>query len=168
MRRGAPVTESAVLSYKSIRDFADRVVEAHNLFANGQRADIEGLVAKLGGTISYGDSNEALRVLKPGSFVINLPNMTSARRDRFTIAHELGHYFLHYLYEEKTSTEAYGRGERNLTETQANVFAASLFMPTQLFTAAHRELNGDAWALAARFDVSPAAAEVRSQVLALR
>lgn len=162
------MNESARLSYASIRDFADRLANAHDLFGSDGRADIERLVAKLGGRISYSDTNEALKVERPGSFVINLPNMTSARRDRFTIAHELGHYFLHYLYEDRQGAASYGRGDRNLVETQANVFAASLLMPTSLFTAAHAELGGDAWALASRFDVSPAAAEVRSQVLGLR
>ena len=161
------MTEPANLQYSSIREYAQLVAEHHAIYDDSGRAGVEVLVKKLGGKIEYGDSRESLRVKDQKQFTIVLPNMTSARRDRFTVAHELGHYFLHYLFAKKKGTEVFGRGERNLAETQANVFAAALLMPAKQFRAAHKELNGDPWALAARFDVSPAAVEVQSQVLNL-
>lgn len=93
--------------------------------------------------------------------------MTSNRRDRFTIAHELGHYFLHYLEPEVDGPRTFGRGERNRAETQANIFAAALLMPTEFFRQAHKRFGNDWWTLAEIFGVSPKAAEVRAQVLGL-
>ncbi|PPB47324.1 ImmA/IrrE family metallo-endopeptidase [Arthrobacter agilis] len=93
--------------------------------------------------------------------------MTSNRRDRFTIAHELGHYFLHYLQPGMTTPKSFWRGESNRGETQANVFAASLLMPEDFFKAAFSRCGRDWWALSQIFGVSPRAAEVRAQVLGL-
>lgn len=161
------MTNAAKLGYSAIREYAERIGEFHGIYDPQGAADVLSLVPTLGGSLAYGDGAEALVVTDKGSFTITLPEMTSARRDRFTIAHELGHYFLHYLYTEETGVAVFGRGERNTAETQANVFAASLLMPTAQFTVAHAELGGDVWALSTRFDVSPAAAEVRCQVLGL-
>ena len=54
-------------------------------------------------------------------------------RKIFTIAHELGHFFLHenvdrdVLYRERSSRDEYG--QRNIIETEADAFAAQLLMP---------------------------------------
>jgi Zn-dependent peptidase ImmA (M78 family) len=161
------VTKASSLSYESIRDYAELVGEHHAIYEQSGTADIMRLVADLGGRVEYADTQESLHVSEPGKFTIFLPQSTSARRDRFTLAHELGHYFLHYLHPNTSSEMSYGRGSRNLAETQANVFAASLLMPEQQFRHAFRELEGDAWRLANRFGVSPAAVTVRCQVLKL-
>ena len=99
---------------------------------------------------------------------IFIPHHTSARRDRFTKAHELGHYFLHYLYPKVSGEARFGRGARDRAETEANVFASALLMPSEQFKRAYAEVGGDVWQLASRFDVSPRAAEVRAEVLGLR
>ena len=92
------------------------------------------LVHRLGGRVMVGNGRESLHVNSVGDFIIYLPQMTSSRRDRFTIAHELGHYFLHYLHAKREDPASFGRGDRNLVETQANVFASSLLMPAKQFT----------------------------------
>jgi len=161
------MTSRVNLNYDAIREYAERVGSHHDIYTNEGTANIQALVNKLGGQVTYGDAAESLVVRKKRDFTIVLPNMTSARRDRFTIAHELGHYFLHYLYEERSNEAAFGRGERNVVETQANVFAASLLMPSQQFRRAYGTVGGSSWKLAMLFDVSPAAAEVRCQVLGL-
>lgn len=139
----------------------------HGIYDGDGCADVDRLVTKLGGVVVYGDGGEALVVRERGDFTISLPTMTSARRDRFTVAHEIGHYFLHYLYPGRNGSTVFGRGSRNSIETQANVFAASLLMPAAEFRIAFAERGRDPWALASHFDVSPAAASVRMQVLGL-
>jgi len=52
-------------------------------------------------------------------------------RQRFTIAHELGHYFLHYTAGESTTFVSLRRS-RSARETEANAFAAELLMPEAL------------------------------------
>lgn len=159
--------EVSELNYKAIGEYAEFVGEHYRIHSHDGPADIEALVRTLGGRIEYAESNESMHVRGKGDFTIYLSEYTSRRRDRFTIAHELGHYYLHYVHPEKTNEAGFGRGERNLVETQANVFAASLLMPAELFRAAHRELSGESWSLAERFGVSPSAASVRCQVLGL-
>lgn len=163
------MTESP-LSNRAISEYAERIGRFHNAYSAEGRADIAWLVRALGGSVDVSDSvfaREALTVNAPGDFLVHLPPMTSDRRDRFTIAHELGHYFLHYLEPAVEGPKTFGRGERNRGETQANVFAAALLMPAEFFRQAHARVGDDWWTLAEVFGVSPKAAEVRAQVLGL-
>jgi len=161
-----PTTPSA-LSYGAIRDYAEMVGKHYNIHAGDSPADMAALVRQLGGKIVYADTSESLHVDGRGDFTIFLPESTSVRRDKFTLAHELGHYFLHYVHQEQTDERRFERGSRNTAETQANVFAASLLMPEQEFRSAWSALGGATWQLAERFGVSPAAVTVRCQVLGL-
>lgn len=163
------MTAASRLSYGAIRRYAEQIGDYHNAYDRTGRADLEYLVKELGGRIQVSDwgSDESLHVDSEGAFTIFLPPSTSQRRDRFTLAHELGHYFLHYLYPERRGAASFNRGSRNTAETEANVFASSLIMPEDLFRRAYADLGGDLYGLARRFDVSPAAAEVRCQVLGL-
>jgi len=66
------------------------------------------------------------------SFDIVLPTFTSPIRDRFTIAHEMGHYYLHSLGgDKKIWADRKGSGQ---VEWEANWFAASFLMPRYLIT----------------------------------
>jgi Zn-dependent peptidase ImmA (M78 family) len=158
---------AAGLSNDAIQQYAERVGKHHNIYGPDGRADIDDFVARLGGDAQFATDNESLYVEKPGKFIIFLPHFTSARRDRFTKAHELGHYFLHYLYPKHDKPMQFGRGARDRAETEANVFASALLMPADKFREAFEELAGDNWKLGARFDVSPQAATVRAEVLQL-
>jgi len=74
-----------------------------------------------------------------GKVIIGVNSKHSANRQRFTIAHELGHFFLHAqnpLYVDKVfalklrdhvSSEAI-----DIDEIEANAFAAELLMPTKM------------------------------------
>lgn len=160
-------TTPANLSNAAIANFAERVGRHHEIYDESGRADLQDLLGKLGGSIGYADSDESLHVQEPGSFEILLPHFTSEARDRFTIAHELGHYFLHYRLAGLQEAKSFGRGARNRAETEANVFASALLMPKESFVEAWNSSDGDEWRVARRFDVSPAAASVRAQVLGL-
>lgn len=158
------------LSTRAIAGYAEQVGAHHDIYGSDGGADLRKLLDALGGKVVVARSfiaEEALTVRERGDFVVHLPPMTSDRRDRFTVAHELGHYFLHYLQPQLSGPQSFGRGSRNPAETQANVFAASLLMPTEHFRSAFADLGSDWWAVANRFGVSPAAAKVRAQVLGL-
>lgn len=160
------VTQPANLSNATIAQYAKRIGEENEIFENG-RADLRKMLALFGGKIEYRDGGEALHVRSPSDFTIYLPRFTSVARDRFTIAHELGHYFLHYRYPNLGYEKGFGRGARSRAETEANVFASSLLMPEEDFKSKWNELGGDVWLMASHFDVSPAAAQVRAEVLSL-
>lgn len=162
-----PATRPANLSNAAIAAYAERIGEHHKIYTAG-RANLEALVTKLGGTWAYGDGSESTMVWEPGRFEIFLPHFTSRSRDRFTIAHELGHYFLHYRYPDHEGPMVFHRGSSNRAETEANVFASALLMPAEHFRRAWTANDGDAWEVANHFEVSAAAANVRAQVLSLK
>lgn len=140
-------------------------------FVPGDR--IEPLVGRLGGTVEYLSSLEGLDpvdgslvVYGPNKFVISVATFTGAERNRFTIAHELGHYVLHS-----------GRGQRRIkaarfgshrAEWEANWFAAAFLMPGADFKTTYKRHDGDLEAVAARYLVSSKAAEVRRDALGIR
>lgn len=160
-------TDPAWLTNDAIAKYAEQVGTSAGIYDSNGRADIDLLLRKLGGHVGYATDEESSHVHSRGDFEIFIPQLTSDRRDRFTIAHELGHYFLHYLHAKEQGEKSFSRGGRDRAETEANVFASALLMPAEKFEAAHWAHHGDMWKLAAQFDVSPRAAEVRAQVLGL-
>lgn len=87
-------------------------------------------------------------------------------RQRFTVAHELGHFLLHRPTEKHTDvTFARRTGQKNTKENQADSFAAELLMPEaevrKLITEGETSLER----LAAHFNVSAMAAKFRAQSL---
>jgi Zn-dependent peptidase ImmA (M78 family) len=102
-------------------------------------------------------------------------------RQNFTIAHELGHYFLHQ--ETLREQELIADGENNVDNTagilfrpdvaestkleiEANNFAASLIMPSDLIKRSWEKIN-DIEELAGVFHVSPTAMSIRLEKLKL-
>ncbi len=133
---------------------------------------LEPLVKRLGGKIEYRRLHDlspdggTIRVQGRNDFVIHLPQHTSAQRDRFTVAHELGHYFLHANQGERPG-KATRSGVSERAEWEANWFAAALLMPAEEFQAA-LEGGSELWRIAADFNVSEAAAKVRADSLGQR
>ncbi|MFO1157307.1 MAG: ImmA/IrrE family metallo-endopeptidase [Reyranellaceae bacterium] len=130
------------------------------------------IIEKLGGKIIYqslaelgGSEDASVRVHGKGRFDIYLPDLTSPERDRFSIAHELGHYVLHYPLKNQPMKAA--RFGSNRVEWEANWFAAGFLMPATEFKAVHAKKGGNLAAVAAHFRVSTAAAEARAKALAL-
>lgn len=112
-------------------------------------------------------------------FVILVNNTKPPTRQYFTIAHELGHYFLHqdeikrelFVDEENVLDRAgmlYRRDEAVSTklETEANNFAASLIMPAELVKGAWEKLR-DVEDCAQVFNVSVEAMSIRLSRLGL-
>lgn len=101
--------------------------------------DINGVVEKLGGRIEESFnidnlSDGSIRKQDDG-FVICVSPFQSRERKKFTIAHELGHLFLHMGYRinsnfwDSQENATYYRSGDSLKEYQANEFAAALLMP---------------------------------------
>lgn len=165
------------VSRETIEQYAEKIAleNALTVFSDGDSVDpLFAFAKKLGGKIEYQDA-EGLAKSEHGSIVVDGPNrftihlskFTGPMRDRFTVAHELGHYFLH-SFQGKKPIKAY-RSERSAAESQADWFAASLLMPERLV----RELwvNEDiqnASELAARFHTSLTAAQYRLDTLKLK
>lgn len=107
----------------------------------------------------------SLVIRKLGDYTIFLSPWTTPLRDNFTIAHELGHFFLHFhLQREKPATPiGFTRYGSSPIEWQANRFAAALLMPIDLFRQKHDEFSGDHSLLSGWFEVSPAAVQVRAE-----
>lgn len=141
-------------------------------------SDIHQAVEQVGGTVRVQDTltedperSGSLYVNAPDDFTIIVPSHTSALRDRFTIAHELGHYVLHYMWARKNGAEgperliALRKGSDRV-EWEANWFASGFLMPRIHFVEAFGRLNS-VNKVAAEFEVSTIAAEIRAKQLGL-
>lgn len=140
--------------------------------------DIKALVERLGGRVSYSSldqelSNSGSIDIRDNKFDIFLALDTSNLRDRFTMAHELGHWVLHYLYRNQKLGEniKWLRADRyggDQAEREANWFAAAFLMPAEDFEKKFKELKGDILQLSSLFKVSAHAAEIRARALELK
>jgi Zn-dependent peptidase ImmA (M78 family) len=92
-----------------------------------------------------------------------------AVRQRFTLAHEIGHYILHRdLIGDGIVDDAMYRSKLgSYLETQANQYAAFILMPPALFRHHASEVHNDASELARIFSVSNQAAEFRLKNLGI-
>jgi len=113
-------------------------------------------------------------------FVITINARHPKTRQRFTLAHELGHFILHRrrlahgtndtrAYRADPAADVYNDQIKRRHETEANQFAASLLMPEDLVIKAYQTFRGnDPGALADFFGVSRAAMEIRLEELSNR
>lgn len=161
------------LSRKSIQDVAEQISTTVK-YEGGE--DLRSTVERMGGKIKVVDVwNEvdqgtgSLTVWEPGQFEITIPAHTNYLRDNFTIAHELGHYVVHYLLSEEEAGKLYqaNRYGSGRSEWEANWFAAAFLMPEEKYRTVFSEYCGDLARIAQRFGVSVSAARVRAQALGL-
>jgi hypothetical protein len=141
--------------------------------------DITDVIISLGGSVEIEDTlltdpekTGSLYVDGPKKFRIIVPSHTSPERDRFTIAHEFGHFILHYLWQRQKNPNypekvvAFRRGSDRI-EWEANWFAGAFLMPTTDFMQSYANNSGTLWKIANEFKVSAKAAGVRAKDLAL-
>ena len=149
----------------TIEKYAEKVAKAANFSIGDDPSDV---VYQFGGEVHYEDLDDlivesgSIFVHAEGEFDIIIPQYTSPRRDRFTVGHELGHYFLHSKQGE-IPIIAFRQGSTRI-EWEANWFAAALLMPAAAFREACSELSSSA-EIAERFGVSEDAVEVRRKAL---
>lgn len=109
--------------------------------------DIAREVEKLGGTIkkdyTLGIYSDGKIEKQDDSFAIIIPDRLS--NPNFTIAHELGHLFLHMGYKTNTNlwyshkNGIYHKHNNAELEFQANEFATALLMPEEIYVKIMRE-----------------------------
>jgi len=142
--------------------------------------DLRALVESVGGTVRVEDTltldrdkSGSLYVDGPDKFSIIVPAHTSPRRDRFTIAHEFGHFIVHYMWRRQAGRGtppdkmvAFRRGSERV-EWEANWFAAAFLMPSSAFKEQFSKRGGRLSEVAEVFGVSESAAQVRARQLGL-
>ncbi len=96
---------------------------------------------------------------------IYINHQDSPRRQMFTLAHEIGHIFLHRELE--GSHVDYRDGAITPREQEANHFAAELLMPENHFRHTWMTWEGEPELVAATYGVSAEAVRVRADILKL-
>lgn len=136
-------------------------------------SDLERIVRDLGGEIRYEnigieDSGGSLEVRpnqSPG-FIIRLYSFAGTLRNRFTIAHELGHYFLHS--DAGTKPIVVKREGSDRLEWEANWFASAFLLPKKRFCEDWQRYGHSATRLASVYQVSEAVVDIRLETLNLK
>ena len=157
-----------------INSLAEDVLSAYNISV--PIGNIDEIVEKLGGTIQKEAFFSDGAVEKEGNgFKIIVSPFQDEKRERFTIAHELGHLFLHMGY--RTNNELWEKQENNIyhrignseKEYQANEFAAAFLMPATEYLAVLNKVSEgnmvDTSKIAEYFNVSIEAAANRGKFL---
>jgi Zn-dependent peptidase ImmA (M78 family) len=158
--------------YSKIDAMVTRLLGQHGQLAPPVR--IERIARNLGLELRSGDLDDVSGVLvrQGNSAIIGTNSTQSPQRQRFTIAHELGHFLLHegitnhvdrsyrVNFRSAESSQA-----TNVEEIEANFFAASILMPKHMLDplSAELALDNDAMVadLARRFQVSRLAMSLR-------
>ena len=161
----------------AIEKLANSVREQLNI---STPVDVKEIIKSLGGNVkaeSFEDSSISGKIQrKNDSFEISYNTAHSGLRSNFTIAHELGHLFLHMGYlldeekwnnaEEYCDSPMYRQGYSE-EEYEANQFAGSLLMPSdeyRTFVKEHsKERKIDVNSIAVHFGVSFDAALTRGK-----
>ena len=113
----------------------------------------------------------SLEIKSEKDFTIKLDPLATYARNNFTLAHELGHYYLHYMLNDnskelvKKSSISFLRRDSNLLEWQANWFASGFLMPEKRFREEQKRHDGNNPFLSAIFEVSLEAIKYRQKYL---
>jgi Zn-dependent peptidase ImmA (M78 family) len=158
--------------YNKITQMADRLLREHSIIT--PPVPVDKIAKNLGVKLRYGRLGEVsgLLVRTNESATIGV-NVTQMRvRQRFTIAHELGHLLLHQgIWSHKDEgflvnfRSAKSSEATNVEEIEANFFAASILIPKQFLDQdnAIRALDSDTAVrdLARKYNVSRHAMSLR-------
>lgn len=167
-------------SKDQIHSFAENIAQQLNF---GPGDDIDPLIRRLGGRIEVrnplnyaGQYPESIVVRSATDFTIFVPSLTSVERDRFTIAHELGHLALHYpAFRQQypgrpmvaTRWVDENDQDQKRAEWEANWFAGGFLMNGNLFRNVFLAHERNIALVALQFGVSKSAAEIRAKNLNL-
>ena len=119
----------------------------------------------------------SLEIRNESDFTIFLDPLATPMRNNFTLAHELGHYFIHYLSQknmvmkkltnEDKQTITFTRLGSNRLEWEANWFAVGFLMPKEKFKKIYQEYDRNLEKISAYFDTSTEACQYRAEHLHL-
>jgi Zn-dependent peptidase ImmA (M78 family) len=162
----------------SVERFAEEAAKKLG-FSSGD--SIEEFVKLAGGNLVVGSSghgdDESGSVIAHdlNNWTIYVSRHTSVKRDKFTIAHEIGHLLLHLGPIKDKDPEAIMRAtrwvdqndvEQKRAEWEANWFAAGFLMPREEFMSIYSK-GGVSYA-SMYFGVSSKAAEIRAESLGIQ
>lgn len=150
----------------------------NSLNIKGTPVPIEEVATRLQLKISRAPSKDfsGLLIRKDGHALIGVNNDEAPVRQRFTIAHEIGHFLLHPTkdtFVDYRHDPEKNKGSKPIKETEADMFAAALLMPrknvTKDFLSLSKGLSDDEVRsiLARRYEVSEDAMRYRLKNLGL-
>jgi Zn-dependent peptidase ImmA (M78 family) len=130
------------MSIVRARRQAQRLVEELGITDTQGHVDVDAVARKLGLPVvrsAMGDDISGMLVSKPGMTTICINKDQHANRQRFTIAHEIGHHVLRHLFagehvhvDRVIMRNALSSEGTDAREIEANQFAASLLMPEHM------------------------------------
>lgn len=154
-----------------------KVLDVLRKYTQTAPVDVEGIAREIGVDVVRDflgpDISGKIQRNKAGSYVIVVNASDAPVRQRFTIAHELGHFLYHrdLIGDGVADSPAYRAPDERLYEatslerrheTQANQFAANILMPKELIrTIETRDPNMTLDDLAKKLDVSVPALRIR-------
>jgi Zn-dependent peptidase ImmA (M78 family) len=145
------------------------IFEIINNFRKSAPVDVEGAIKALGIDISYAqlDPNIAGMIERKSNnkYLISVNANDPETRQRFTLAHELGHYIYHRnkmdggidddrMYRSTSAGKYHNTSIGRREEVQANQFAINLLIPWDLISKFQDEGINDYNILAEKFKVS--------------
>lgn len=134
--------------------------------------DVEAVAQKFNICIKYVSMEEDLSGIlskdESDAWTLNVNEEHHPNRQRYTIAHELGHYCLHgHLKKEFKDKIFFRGGEANKMEWQANNFASAILMPEDKFREKIQSGVNKVDELAKQFQVSTLALRIRAKNLGI-
>lgn len=154
------------------------IIEKHS---SGDSVDIEDIIRDMGIVLDKkadlpSSISGQIERLENGSYKISTNKAEFYFRQRFTMAHELGHYVLHrdllgqgtddgIAYRTVPESDLYNPRMGELQESQANAFAARTLMPAHVVKKAMEACAGDVKRAAIKIKTSAQALEIRLTVL---
>ena len=171
------------MSLRTARQQGEALAEAMNF--KKAPVDVEKVAERLRLKLVYmnlGDDVSGLLISKGDSSVIAVQETNHPNRQRFTIAHEIGHFFLRHQFDPGEHVHVdrghliTPRNSRSSTgadpkEIEANQFAACLLMPSSLLSRRIKEFKAESLRdyhvskLAEEFEVSEQAMTIRLSTL---
>jgi len=132
------MTEARKIAINQIAEF---ILSQLHISAPLNEKQLKSLVELLGGTVKSDTFDKMtygmIKVNGEDNFIITY-NKDNSSETLFTIAHELGHYFLHLRDENGNLKDTYHdsplyRRGISVEEDEANEFASALLMPKEVF-----------------------------------
>lgn len=176
MTRNYKYPEPVFAKKANIEALAQKIADILKFQPGG---DLGKVIRDLGGNVVVGSTtfedqdSGSIIAREFNDFTIYVSEFTSSERDRFTIAHELGHLMLHFPKIREKDQKAIMRATRYIDESdqlkrraewEANWFAAAFLMPEMKFRETYTS-ERDIQKCQQLFKVSRAAVSARASSL---
>lgn len=172
MKKGYEMANLTVNIYPKdvIEQIAELILQQFNV--DPENIEVIEIARKFGLNVYGADLDNTLsgfikRVNGVNNIYVN--NNHAGTRQRFTVAHEIGHFVLHNeLINTNNGTVLFrGLGDNWEIENQADYFAAALLMPKDAVRGVYNNLHENIYATARVFRVSEQAMRIRLQEMGL-